>query len=128
MKAISKLLFWFVLTVLLLGLIVEVFAMQLPLTPERDRLGQQVAESLVTAALASLCASVGGSIAFRLFPRTRGLSVLQLVLTGLAFVVAEYVAANFLASASLAVILPALVAIAFIVVVAAGRWIARRDA
>jgi hypothetical protein len=128
MKGIVRQLFWFALTVLLLGLIVEVFTMQLPLTPERGRLGQQVAESFVTAALASLCASIGGSIAFRFFPRTRGLSVRQLLWTGLAFVVAEYVAANFLAASGLAVILPALIVVAFILVVAAGRWMARRDA
>jgi hypothetical protein len=128
MRVFAKQLFWFVLTVLLLGLIVEAITMQLPLARGPSHLGQQIAESFVMAALESLCALVGGSIAFRLYPRSRLLAIRQLLYCGLAFIVAAYAAATFLAPTGLAGILLALLLIAFLVIAAAGRWMAPRGA
>jgi hypothetical protein len=128
MRVFAKQLFWFVLTVLLLGLIVEALTMQLPLAPGPSHLGQQIFESFVMAALESLCALVGGSIAFRLYPRTRQLGIRQLFCCGLAFIVTAYAAATFLAPAGLAGVFLALLLIAFFVITAAGRWMAPRSA
>jgi hypothetical protein len=128
MRVFAKQLVWFVLTVFLLGLIVEVLTMQLPLAQGPSHLGQQISESFVMAALESLCALVGGSIAFRFYPRSRQLGIRQLFCCGLAFIVAAYAAATFLAPTGLAGILLALLLIAFFVITAAGRWMAPRSA
>jgi hypothetical protein len=128
LKVFAKQLFWFVRTVFLLGLIVGALTMQLPLPQEPIHLGPEIAESFVMAALESLCALVGSSIAFRLYPRSRQLSMRQLSSCGLVYIVGAYAAATFLAPTGLAGILVTLLLIAFIVITAAGRWMTPRNA